>query len=250
VVAVLLIFGLLGFAVYKRHGKRKENDDKLKAKLAESEFRSQSTVAVLETPEKEDAATPNFNIPLSDGIPNQIFCFSKGQGIQLLANMLEFLFVPLNVELTAAQSYSPRYEDEIAVRKGDLLAINHYRTDSWCVGTNFTTGCHGLFPLQCAEPRYPIRVAIHDFSDHQILDQPREIINSIARAFPENVSCRQVNTVPASEYFGEIFQFSAPTNYHECFICGDEQFINQIKYELIQLEKRGCHVPKTRSWTT
>ncbi|KAI9190361.1 hypothetical protein H9P43_001795 [Blastocladiella emersonii ATCC 22665] len=47
--------------------------------------------------------------------------------------------------------YVPELEDELALKRGDLVAVQQLFHDNWAVGENLTTGESGAFPIVCLE---------------------------------------------------------------------------------------------------
>jgi hypothetical protein len=52
----------------------------------------------------------------------------------------------------AIHPYHPNLDDELQLKRGDLLIINEVFSDGWVVGVNVVTGAEGTFPVACVAP--------------------------------------------------------------------------------------------------
>jgi hypothetical protein len=51
-----------------------------------------------------------------------------------------------------AREYYPEMPDEVVLNVGDRIEVLESYDDGWAMGENLTTGCRGVFPLQCIQP--------------------------------------------------------------------------------------------------
>ncbi|KAJ3054963.1 hypothetical protein HK097_000188 [Rhizophlyctis rosea] len=56
------------------------------------------------------------------------------------------------------RSHRPDLVDEMALREGQKVVVEHYYRDGWCLGYNETTNDRGLFPLACIEKKDKLAV--------------------------------------------------------------------------------------------
>jgi len=97
---------------------------------------------------------PLGSIPLKNGVPDFLIAVSGGTGITPFLQLVQHMFLPTMVPLKVVADFDPTLNDEMALRRGQLVMAKHHYYDGWVYGTNLNTGQEGMFPLPQTLPRY------------------------------------------------------------------------------------------------
>ncbi|KAI9145831.1 hypothetical protein BKA69DRAFT_1045820 [Paraphysoderma sedebokerense] len=171
VVGGVAFIGLLGFAVYLKK-QRGKDDPKLDLKNL-PDLHSSAINSTAQTPMSPQSG-PSYN-------PSPLFTPQPVDGYQQQAPASSLYSPPLQpsppsptkqqynqslqlhnaaspayvsnesvssvVKVATGEYLQPRNQDEIVVKKGDKVLIKEMFDDGWALGTNLSTGMEGIFPM-------------------------------------------------------------------------------------------------------
>ena len=216
-----------------------------RSRISTSSFQNDDKLVILKS---QSASVSNYVDPvipitLIHGVPDRIYFFSYNSGIMNFITMLEYLFFPTKVLLTARANYQPISENEIKVSLGDILQVVEHRSNGLVWGYNTKTDQNGLFPLECLTPRYDTQIILCDVSDRfDLLAKERNLIETAVRCFQTYLLVQSMDTVPNPITLMNIFN-GPSSQIEECFISGPLPFIKQMKRKLETLQQTGFCVP-------
>ena len=156
--------------------------------------------------------------------PKLILYFAQNyEALKHLTEICDYLFLQLNVKITAKYSYEPRLMDELLLNNNDEILVLKHSFDGWAYGQSLATGKLGEFPLVCTNPLYKTKVVL--FKD--ILTNLDTRLDILKDAFSDNFKIETWNDF--ERYLNE--------DGICCYVVGDRNWIEQTSLGIME----KCH---------
>jgi hypothetical protein len=179
---------------------------------------------------------------LNQGIPDRIYFFCQGNGIHDYLPILDYIYYPMLLPVTASKPYKPKYPDEVEVTTGDTLVVTEHTFDGWCKGFNQTRNMDGLFPLMCTTPRHPTHLLLIDTRSPLEAFPEKEKIEGARLSFPQSITNKFLFDYPTMDEIRDCLK-GKEEEHIQCFISGSEAFIQHVQQILETLAQEGVPIP-------
>jgi hypothetical protein len=186
---------------------------------------------------------------LNQGIPDRIYFFSQGNGIVDFMPILDYIFYPTLLPVSASKPYMHKYPDEIDVTTGDSLIVTEHTYDGWCRGYNQTQNTEGLFPLMCTTPRHPMHLLLVDTRSPLEVFPEKDKVEGAKVSFPQYVSTKFVFDYPTLDEVRSSIQ-GKEEEHIQCFISGSHDYIDYVQSLLENLVNEGYPIPPPARFTS
>ena len=131
-----------------------------------------------------------------------IFLAQSNDSLGPLMDIVEYLFLQVNVKVKCKHEYVPQMLDELLINPNDTILILKHTRDGWAYGQNLTSGLLGIFPLACTfPPNTETRIIL--FKDIlTVVGQEMELIQA---SFPEHFAIQEYTLESLGVVLGEMY---------------------------------------------
>lgn len=159
---------------------------------------------------------------------DQVIFICGGNDVTVFVQLVKQYLLIVGQTLKVIESFESSDPLEASLNIGDEVVIEAHRLDSWCFGTNFSTGQVGSFPVKCTQPPVKTQFVLVDFRSDGDEIGAKKFLEGAVAAYPEKI---KVNSFQRSAFkpdsLDELFKQTSKAR-RKIIVCGGESMIRTI----------------------